>query len=712
MKRFLFAVPALFVFAVVQSAFAASPADVSRTLEPGKKIEDPRLAAQRTFNDDYHPWTPPTTKADWEKKSPAIRERVLVAAGLWPMPPKEPLKPVIHGKIDKGDYTVEKVFFASLPGHYVSGNLYRPKNVNGKVPGVLCPHGHWKNGRFYDAGEKEAQSQLKQGAEKTMAGARYPLQARMVGLARLGCVVFHYDMVGVADSKPVPHAAGFTDAEAELWLQSSLGLQTWNSIRALDFITSLPDVDPTRIGVTGASGGGTQTFILCAVDPRPAVAFPAVMVGTAMQGGCVCENADDLRTGINNVAIAALFAPKPLAMSGAHDWTIDIEKKGLPELKQIYGFYGQADNVHAKCFPQFGHNYNNVSRELMENWFNAHFNLGHKSPVAEQDFSPIDPKDLSVFDAEHPRPADAKTTPELRKEMTATEKEQFAALVPKDKAGLAHYREVVGGAARVLLDAPVTDLDVIDTGVTGQEELDGIHLLKGIVARSDDNTKLPWVLLRSDNANGTVVLWVDGKGKSHVFGPDGKPTPQVRKLLDAGDAVVSVDLFLTGELLEPGKTAAARAVNAKYGGFTFGYNRPLVANRVHDILTAVAGLKKNDQVQKVVLVGTGEAGPSAVLAAGVLGDQIAGTIADARGLNYGSIPQSTDPFFLPGALKYGGLGGLAALAAPAKLDLFGTEGIPADELAPLNAVVRVADGKLTTHPQPLSPQLAVEFAEK
>jgi hypothetical protein len=368
--------------------------------------------------------------------------------------------------------------------------------------------------------------------------------------------------------------------------------------------------------------------------------------------------------------------------------------------------------VHAKCFPQFGHNYNNVSRELMENWFNAHFNLGHKSPVAEQDFSPIDPKDLSVFDAEHPRPADAKTTPELRKEMTATEKEQFAALVPKDKAGLAHYREVVGGAARVLLDAPVTDLDVIDTGVTGQEELDGIHLLKGIVARSDDNTKLPWVLLRSDNANGTVVLWVDGKGKSHVFGPDGKPTPQVRKLLDAGDAVVSVDLFLTGELLEPGKTAAARAVNAKYGGFTFGYNRPLVANRVHDILTAVAGLKKNDQVQKIVLVGTGEAGPSAVLAAGVLGDQIAGTIADARGLNYASIPQTADPFFLPGALKYGGLGGLAALAAPAKLDLFGTEGIPADELAPLNAVVRVADGKLTTHPQPLSPQLAVEFAEK
>ena len=144
------------------------------------------------------------------------------------------------------------------------------------------------------------------------------------------------------------------------------------------------------------------------------------------------------------MAIAALFAPKPLAMSGAHDWTIDIERKGLPELKQIYALYGQADDVYAKCLPQFGHNYNRVSREMMYDWFNAHLNLGHKSPIVEEDFWPIDPKDLTVFDAEHPRPADAKTAPELREEMTAIAKKQFAELFPKDKAGLAHYREVVG----------------------------------------------------------------------------------------------------------------------------------------------------------------------------------------------------------------------------------------------------------------------------
>ena len=127
-------------------------------------------------------------------------------------------------------------------------------------------------GASYGIGEATARKQIAEKAEKTMEGARYPLQARCAQLARMGCVVFHYDMVGYADSKQIGHRAGFTDADAELNLQSFMGLQTWNSIRALDFLLSLPDVDPTRVGVTGASGGGTQTFILCGIDDRPAAA--------------------------------------------------------------------------------------------------------------------------------------------------------------------------------------------------------------------------------------------------------------------------------------------------------------------------------------------------------------------------------------------------------------------------------------------------------
>src|SRR5581483_8791250 len=113
----------------------------------------------------------------WEARRKEVREQVLVANGLWPMPEKAPLKPTVHGKIDRDEYTIEKVFFASYPGHYVTGNLYRPKGKAGKLPGVLCPHGHWANGRFFEANDAAVEKELKSGAEKTKESARYPLQA-------------------------------------------------------------------------------------------------------------------------------------------------------------------------------------------------------------------------------------------------------------------------------------------------------------------------------------------------------------------------------------------------------------------------------------------------------------------------------------------------------------------------------------------------------
>jgi hypothetical protein len=670
--------------------------------------DDPRYGRTRLLGDHYHPWTPAATKETWEKQARAIRERVLVSTGLWPMLPKEPLKPVIHGKIDRGDYTVEKVFFASLPGHYVTGNLYRPSKITGKMPGVLCPHGHWANGRLYDAGDKEAQKQLSQKAERYLAGARFPLQARMVGLARLGCVVFHYDMVGYADNKPLDHFGGMTDAEADLRLQSECGLQTFNSIRSLDFLLSLPDVDPHRIGVTGASGGGTQTFLLGAVDPRPTVAFPAVMVSTNMQGGCVCENAELLRVGINNVAIAALFAPKPLAMSGAHDWTIDIETKGLPELKRVYNLYGEGDNVFAKCFPQFGHNYNQVSREMMYNWFNAHLNLGRKTPIAEEDFWPIEPEDLRVYDKEHPRPSDAKDVHELRAWLTSVADKQFAELLPKDRAGIDHYREVVGSAARVMLNAdPPASADWRENPLHTSRFDDGTELIKGRAVRVDDKTQLPWILLRPQSFRGTAVFWFDGEGKSHLLGPDGQPTEAVRKLLRAGEAVASADLFLTGEFKESHPPARPPKLNEKYAAFTFAYNPTVMSSRVHDIVTAVR-LATNHEARKIRLVGTGEAGPCVLLAAGLLRDRVSDVLADAHGVSYRKITPATDPMFLPGALKYGGLGGLAALATPTPLNVYGTANIPSEELAPLTAVYHAAGAPLSIEAQPLTDEIVAE----
>ncbi len=660
MRRLLFLVPAVAVLLVTLSPAA----DPFRVLDDKQLPPDSRLGKPKDYN-GYFPWTPPTSKEDWEKRRQEVREQVLVANGLWPLPEKTDLKAVVHGKIDRDGYTIEKVFFASYPGHYVTGNLYRPKGKAGKLAGVLCPHGHWPTGRFTEYNEKHAETEMKNGAEKTSAGARYPLQARCAMLARMGCVVFHYDMVGYADSKQIGHRTGFTDVEAELRLQSFMGLQTWNSVRALDFLLSLPDVDPKRIGVTGASGGGTQTFILCAIDDRPTVAAPAVMVSTAMQGGCICENCSYLRVGTGNIELAGVFAPKPLLMIGADDWTINIESKGYPELRQLYHLYGAEERVLAKCFKQFKHNYNQVSREFMYHWFNKHLDLGQKEPVEEKPFVPVPPKELSVFDAEHPLPADAVNAEGLRKYLTATSDRQIAGLMPKDAASAKEFQRVIGSALHAMLqDTLPRPEDVTAKEVGEKQEKDGVQFRRYLLSRKGASEAVPAVGIMGKELDGTVIVWIHPEGKSSLW-QDGKLTPAARQIIDRKGAILAVDVLQTGEYTG----APAMPINAQYAGYTFGYNRPLLANRIHDILTAVAFARGHKSTKVVHLIGWEKAGPWVLLARPLCGDVVARTAADGNHFRFESVQAMTDDMLLPGALKYGGLPALTALAAPHELYL-------------------------------------------
>jgi dienelactone hydrolase len=470
-------------------------------------------------------------------------------------------------------------------------------------------------------------------------------------------------MVGYADSTALKHREGFTDADAELRQQSFMGLQTWNSIRSLDFLLSLPDVDPKRIGVTGASGGGTQTFLLCAIDDRPAVAFPAVMVSTAMQGGCVCENCSHLRVGTGNVELAGLFAPKPLGMSGANDWTIDIEKKGLPELKALYKLYGAEDKVMAKCFPEFGHNYNQVSREVMYNWFNKHLKLGQKEPVVEKPFEPVAPKGLSVFDENHPRPRDSVDADRLRQFMTEASDKQIAALRPKDAQGYVAYKRVFRAALRAMVHDEPPKLGNVEAQEVGAKELHGdVTWQRLVLGRKGQGEQVPALFLRGKKLAGPVVIWIHPEGKAGLF-KEGKLVPAARQVLDRNGAILAVDVFGTGEL----SLAKGPEVDAKYAGFTFGYNRTLLTNRVHDVLTAVAYARGLKDTKQVHLIGEGKAGPWVLLARGLCGNLVDRTAADWDGFRFEKVRKTTDEMMLPGALKYGGLSALAALAAPGEL---------------------------------------------
>lgn len=678
-----------------------------RVLEEGRLPNDARLGPLKDFNGDF-PFEVPATQAAWEARAAALRRRVQVAAGLWPWPERTPLHARVFGRTERSDFTVEKVVFESFPGHYVTGLLFRPRGKRGPFPAVLSPHGH--EGRLWDYGER-IRNMIVEGAERFERSGRMPQLARCATLARLGCVTFIHDMLGYADSVQIPAAVahrfskprpwlhaperwGFYSPQAELRLQNILGLQAWNCLRALDFLAERPDVDASRIGVTGSSGGGTQTILIGALDPRPAVAFPQGMVSTSMQGGCTCENAPYLRIGTGNVELAALFAPKPLAMTAANDWTREMMTKGYPELQKLYERLGAKDRVFCKNLVHFPHNYNYVTRAVMYSWFNRHLRLGHKDPIVEEDFEPLTPAAYTVWDAEHPKPEsgeDLEVT--LLRALAEASDRQMAALEPRDADSLAKYRDIVGGALDVLVGRRLPAAgDVVRRNVDREDRGD-FWLSKDLWRHSGEEIPAVSFHPKSKEWNGKVVVWVDGAGKSALFRSAGAPRAEVRRLLDAGFAVVGADLLYQGEFLPDGKPLAEQPVvpsPREFAGFTFGYNAPLFAKRVHDVLTVVSGIVHDERSpREVTLWGTGGAGPIAAVARAQAGPAVTRAFVDTQGFRFSRLASYRHPDFLPGALKYGDLPAFLALGAPGELWLAGEGETP----PPVVAAAYAASGK-------------------
>ncbi|MES2706245.1 MAG: acetylxylan esterase [Verrucomicrobiota bacterium] len=620
---------------------------------------DPRLAAPKDLNGDF-PFTPPATLADWETRAEKVRLQTKVALGLYPLPTRMPLNPVIHGRREMDGYTIEKVYFESAPGFFVTGSLYRPVGVSGPVPGVLCPYGHWDNGRFLRMTDGEVKRDLASGAEVDEAAARSPLQARCVHLARMGCVVFHYDMIGCADSIQIPlslvhgfkaqrpdmNAAegwGFFSPQAESRLQSIMGLQTWDSIRALDFLTSLPEVDAARIGVTGASGGGTQTFILGAVDPRPSVMFPAVMVSTAMQGGCTCENASLLRTGTGNVELAALFAPKPAAFTAANDWTKEFATKGFPQLQALYKLTGAPDHVSLHSRTEFPHNYNLPSRLAMYQWMEKHLKTPRPAPAAESLFTLLSPQDLTVWDAQHPAPKANDKDMERR----------VLAMWDADAKHQLHSTpELIHDVIPVLLGRTWTEASAGPFSWkpdAGRTETAGTLRIAGTVTNDTSHETVRCTFLYPPNWSGQVLIRLAAPGAA------AESDPETQKALTAGTAVGFPVLFQ-----QPGaREGEIRRVpqDRDFLGYTDGYNPPPLARRVHDLLTVLAWVKKHDRKPTVIDVQADA--PLVAETALALTQVPKGLVREARlaptDFRFANLTNVFDTRLLPGAAKYGDL---------------------------------------------------------
>lgn len=384
------------------SAFAASPASwVPPGLPPfppaGTALGGFLTPAQgRAVLDDALRRFP--ERDSWEAYVRHVRQRIQEGAGLAPWPRRTPLNATFSGRRTFAGYTVENVAFESVPGYFCCANLYRPVGAKPPYPVILSTHGH--GARVVKPEDFERQGRF-----------TATMQARGGAFARMGAIVLSIEMVGYGDSI----AQVGQEAHNRPFSQT---LQIWNAMRALDFLLALDGADPTRVAVSGESGGGTQSFLLAALDPRVTLSAPVVMVSSYFFGGCGCESGTPIHHSADhfasNAMIAAFAAPRPMiVVSDGADWTQHVPETEFPFLRKIYGYYAAESSVANVHLPSEKHDYGPSKRAAVYRFVAEKFGLS-LAPVLDAG-GQIDESRITierhgpmhVFNAEHPRPPGA-----------------------------------------------------------------------------------------------------------------------------------------------------------------------------------------------------------------------------------------------------------------------------------------------------------------
>ena len=603
------------------------------------EIPESDLRNTRILHTDAHYSLPEYTRSAWRDRAAFLRKQVLFSAGLLPLPRKHPLNPRLGQTTVQDDYSVTAVLLETYPGYFLGGNLYRPVGKEGRMPAVVSPHGHWQYGRFENS---EINS----------------VPARAISFARQGYVVFAYDMVGWNDTMQAPH--GFAGPREELWLVGTLGLQLWNSIRVVDYLVSLPDVDPGRIGVTGASGGATQAFLLGAVDDRIGYSAPVNMVSFRMQGGSRCENAPLLRIGTNNVEIAALFAPKPqLLVSATGDWTANVPTEEYPSIESVYRLLDAESNVEWRQFDS-PHNYHLDSREAVYEFFGKHI-LGD-AEVSHFKERRSRPEQLSslLYLWGRSLPEGALGFEELVRQRIAEAEAATLALSVSDAESLQRARNSFRERLELALLAEVPDPEQIV-----MEHGEGPDILIGRAGAGD---RVPARFSNADSTTTAPVLLV------HSGGSDAADRSEIgHALIGRGVPVLTIDAYQTGAAVAERDIAGAGRSGERYYHV---FNRSDDANRVQDILTAAAFLRSQAGSRPVRMVGVGRAGLWVLLAAGIDG-RIGSVAADLDGFDPTTDSDYVSGLFIPGIRRAGDFRALAPLLAENDLLLYnGHEAFP------------------------------------
>ena len=535
----------------------------------------------------------PKTLEEHRGRCAFVRRRLLLSAGLNPdvRLPQNPAA-VSEGKVYNG-VVIKEVVIETMPGLKLTGSLFLPEKVDSPLPGLLCPHGHWSTGRIHHA-------------------PNGGVVMRCFELARLGFAVFAYDMIGYNDNNDFPHSwSEDLRKKGDLAGISTFGLQTANSMRALDFLCDLDEVDENRIGCTGASGGASQTWFIAALDERIKVVVPVCMLSAHFQGGCPCEEGPVMRVnGLSSFDIVSAIAPRPVLLpSVTGDWTSLNPVYEIPALKAVYKLYNAENKVENFHYEDV-HNYNRRTREHVYAYLVKQFmNIDRGDKIVEEDIAPPAPELLW-----HGGKEPAKATDETINAAFDKINDFLSADVLNIGNDFGLFKSRRLELLRELLETtePAAN-NVVERVLHAQWDIPGGRACGRSFSRrcvGDIVTAVELIPEKSDGKNSATVVISDGSYTDYFA--DGAKSSVTSQLISQGKHAYIVELLGSGST--SWQLEYAIRDDYKLGA---AFDQPFFSMRVQDIITVCTCLKEKG-ISEITLVSSGSAAPAALAAAALL----------------------------------------------------------------------------------------------
>jgi dienelactone hydrolase len=600
--------------------------------------------------------SPPGDLKSWQERRTKLRQDLFAAMGPFPVNPC-PLEARTAGVVQREGYRIEKILFQSRPNVWVTASAYVPQKVQGKVPAVLAVHGHWP-----------------------MARRDPVVQARCLGLVKLGFFVLAVDAFGAGERHPRPGPGTYHGAlmGSTLWPvgQTLLGMQVYDNRRALDYLQNRPEVAGDRLGITGASGGGNQTMYAGALDERFRAVVPVCSVGTyqayLQAACCVCEVLPTALRFTEEGEILGLVAPRKLMVINAtkdgFQFSVGEAKKSVAYARAVFRLYGTDDLAHAIF--ESPHAYNQAMREAMYGWMTRWLkNEGDGKPIPEPKHEVETAEDLSCFpDGKRPEGFLFPATFAAREAQTLLQ--PFRALPPHKEAWEALATLSRGRLRTALGHAPKEVKPSVHLGMPLEEK--GTKIVK-LKVTTEPGLVMAALVQYKPGAFGRIpaclLLHLDGKRAALEH-------PLAAALVEAGWSVIAPDLRGTGETQPPGD-AVKGAPDHNSAEHALWLGRPLLGQWQQDVSCLLSWMEGYPGYRKdrLALVGLGQAGLVA-LCAGALQEKrlvaVAAVDMPASLLVPEAFPSGTRMGLLaPGLLHAGDIPELAALNAPGRLALVG-----------------------------------------